>query len=411
MKAIILAAGLGSRLNPLTQTRPKHLLPIAGKPLIGHIVTTLSEIGVKEIGVVVHHLKEKIIKYLGRGEEYGVKIEYIYQRELDGTAGAVEVAKDYVGNEVFMAVSGDVTVDKDVLRNFLRSFEKLGEIKGMVLGVHVDNPYEYGVLVVEKGYLRSIVEKPRPGEVKGDLINAGIYLFKPIIFEYVNRVGKSPRGERELTEAVQLMANRGKVAVYDGGKGWWFDVGRPWDLIDANKVYLERISTDIRGDIRLAARVIGNVRMGEGSVLLPGSVVIGPTHIGSNVIVGYNTVIGPYSTIGDNIEIGPLSYISGSIIMENTYISSHCAIFESIIGENVYLESGVKIPSQNIYGGNVLVLIKGRKVDSGRSRLGAIIGDNVRIGANTSIAPGVTIMPNATIPPNSKVVEDVITGN
>jgi len=410
MKAVILAAGLGSRLNPLTQTRPKHLLPIAGEPLIGHIVSTLSEIDIRDIGVVVHHFREKIEEYLGNGERFGVSISYIYQSELDGTAGALEVAREFVGKDEFLVVSGDVTVNRGVLTGFIDYFGELNDVKGVILGVHVDDPHEYGVLLVEGGRLKSIVEKPRKGEVLSDLINAGIYIFRPDIFNYINKVGRSPRGERELTEAIQLMANEKKVAVYDGGRGWWFDVGRPWDLIDANKVYLERVKTDIRGDIKLAARVIGNVRIGEGSVLLPGSVVVGPTYIGSRVIVGYNTVIGPYSTIGDDIEIGPLSYISGSIIMKNTYISSHCSIFESIIGENVYLESGVKIPSQNIYGGNIMVLIKGRKVDSGRSRLGAIIGDNVRIGANTSIAPGITIMPGATIPPNSKIVEDVVGG-
>ncbi len=409
MKAVILAAGKGSRLNPLTVTRPKHMLPIAGKPVLEHIVQGLRDADVREIGLVVHHIKEKIIGYFGDGSKWGVEITYIEQPKPEGTAAAVEVAADYVGDEPFLLVHGDVTVTGPILRELINIFER-NSADAVVLGTEVPNPQEYGVLDVDGnpiGRLLGVIEKPR-GRVRSRVINAGAFVFTPRIFEYVSRVGYSSRGERELTEALRMMASEREVLVYNAGSGWWFDVGRPWDLIDANKYFLSKIETKIKGEIHPGATILGPVVLEEGSVIMSGAVLVGPLYIGRGTRIEYNTVIGPYTSIGRDVVIGPLSYVVGSVILDNTRVSSHCSIFESIIGESVYLESGVKIPGYNIYGTTVKVLIKGRKIDSGREVLGAIIGDEVRIGANSSILPGITVMPRSIIDPGSAVREDVL---
>lgn len=407
MRALILAAGKGTRLNPLTVTRPKHLLPIAGKPLLARTLKILSDIGLKDIGIVVHYYADKIRNIFGNGDEYGVSIKYIYQELLNGTGGAIEVAEDFLKRSNCLVVYGDVTLDKITLKKFIEFF-KMEQPDALILGVRVSNPEEFGVLITKGNSLVDILEKPKGIKVKSNLINAGVYLLKPKVLKVLKRTRTSSRGEKELTDALRILSKEGRVLVFDGGSNWWYDIGRPWDLIDANKKFLETIKTDIRSKSLSDVRIIGDVIIKENTKILPGSVIIGPTYIGSKVTIGYNSVIGPYTSIGDNVEIGPLCYIAGSIIMDNVNINSHCSVFESIIGEGVYLECGVKIPSVNIYGGEIKVWVKGRKVNCGRSKLGAIISDGVKVGANASFAPGVVVAPNNTIPPNSYVSKDIV---
>lgn len=408
MKAIVLAAGLGSRLNPLTSTRPKHLLPIAGKPILLKVLEALYEAGIREVGLVVHYYEDKIRSMVGDGNFLGLKLTYIHQPELNGTAGALEAAKDYADNSDIVVIYGDVTVNGRILKTLIERFQS-ENVDAAVVGVKVKNPWEFGVFELDGRYLKRVVEKPKKEEVRSNLINTGVYAFTPRVFEALDIIDISPRGEKELTDALQVLASNGRVLVVDCGGGWWFDIGRPWDLLDANKAELSRVeNTLIMSEVLPGVRVIGDVVVGKDTEIMPGAVLVGPSYIGSNVKIGYNTVIGPYASICDGVEVGPLSYVAGSIIMGGSQISSHCSVFESIIGEEVYIESGVKIPSVNIYGGNIKVLIKGRKIDSGRTRLGAIIGDRVKVGANASFAPGVVVMPSKTIPPNSYIAEDVV---
>ena len=403
---LILAAGAGSRLNPLTVTRPKHLITIAGKSILERIIECVSKIGLNNIGIVVHYYAEKIKKRIGNGDRWGVKITYIYQPELNGTAGALEVAKDFVKDDDTLVIYGDVTIREKVLRNLIRAYEEK-KPDAAILGVRVPNPEEFGVIIEKNGWLQDLIEKPKE-KISSNIINAGVYIVTPKIMKIVEKIPYSPRGEKELTDALKELSKHGKVLVYDGGSGWWFDLGRPWDLLDANRKFLEEIKREINIKIPPNVCILGNVIIKENCQIMPGAVIVGPSYIGKNVKIGYNAVIGPYTSIGDNVEIGPLSYVESSIIMDNTKISSHCSIFESIIGENVYFESGVKVPAFNIYGGSIKVLIKGKKVDSGRIRLGAIIGDNVKVGANVSFAPGIVVMPCKTIEANKYVESDLL---
>ncbi len=407
MKAVILAAGKGSRLNPLTKTRPKHILPVAGKPVIVHVVENLSKLGIRDIGIVVHHYREMIESLLGDGSRLNVNITYIYQEVLNGTATAVEIAEDFVRGDDFILVYGDVLFEPRIVENALKVFRS--GVDGVVIGVEVDNPWEFGVFIVQDGCLKGVIEKPPKGTEPSNLINSGIYVLKPTVFDYVKRVGFSERKEREFTDAIMMMCNDCRVAIVNGGSGWWFDVGRPWDLIDANKYYMNKlIKHNIKGKLNPGVTIEGEVYIDKGTVVRSGAVIVGPAYIGKNCTIGYSVVIGPYTYIGDNVTIGPLSYIENSIILGNATISSHCAIFESIIGEYCYLESGVKIPCYSLSGENIKVLIKNKKVDSGRKKLGAIIGDEVKIGANVSFAPGITVKSKSIIKAGSRVDKDIL---
>ena len=400
-----MAAGKGTRLGPLTKNRPKPLIPLAGKPVIEHIIRSLIKNNIDSIAIVVHYYMDRIKKYINN-LDINANINYIYQEELNGTGSAVLLAENFVGEESFITVYGDVTLNDKVLTEGFKYFEK-NPCDVLMIGVRVDDPSKYGVLILKKDRLIKIVEKPKK-DIGSNLINAGIYVFTPKIFEACRRIGFSERGELELTDAIMLLNKYGLVRVFNGGAGWWYDVGHPWDLLDANKYYLDQINTSIVGKCFPDTIIYEPVHIGEGSCIESGVVIFGPSYIGRNVDIGYNSVIGPYASIGDNVRIGPLTYISGSIILDNTIISSHCAVVESVIGEECYIESGVRIPSTNIYGENVKVLIKNIVVDSGRKKLGALIGDNVTIGANTSIWPGTVIMPSKKIPPNSFIYKPLV---
>ncbi len=393
MKSVVFAAGEGTRLNPLTSTRPKHLLPLAGKPLLIHIIQEIASAGIEEIGIVVHHYKEKIINILGDGSIFNVKIRYIYQDKLDGTASALEVSKNFVGNNDVLVVYGDVTATRDIIEGAINLFKEKNP-DCVIVGVEVKNPEEYGVLLVENGRLKCIVEKPKKEEVTSNLINAGIYVFSPAIFKTLNKIGYSPRGERELTDAITMLSKKGSVLVFDGGGGWWFDIGRPWDYLDANRFFLKKIRRSVKGYVK--GYLEGEVFVGENAVIMPGAVILGPSYIGSNSVIGPNSVVGPYTYIGKGVSIGSLTSISSSIIMDYSEIGSGTIIDESIIGEKVKIGNNVLIKSTVSSDETIKTIIKNRIIDSRRKRLGAIIGDRCVIDDRVILYPGTSIQ-NDTI--------------
>ncbi|RLE60815.1 MAG: hypothetical protein DRN53_05870 [Thermoprotei archaeon] len=395
-KAVVLAAGKGTRLNPITLTRPKHMLPVAGKPVIEWILSSLKSVGIEEVGIVVHYHEKALREFLSSRTDLQLKIEYIHQRELTGTATAVEVAEKFTGGDPFIVVNGDVLFPPHTLKKLI---EECDNINAGLVGVRVEEPWKYGVLQIENGLLRGIVEKPRRGQEPSNLINAGIYFFREDIFHYIRRVKPSPRGERELTDALTMMARKCKVKVVEGDPEWWFDVGVAWTLLDANVFYFNKMfkNTIIRGEVSEHAHIYGPVHVHRGSRVHHGAVIRGPAYVGEGVVIGRKSVVGPYVTLCKNVEIGELSFVSRSILMDGTRISNHCAVFSSILGSKCILEPGVKIPAFNIYGDTIKVILKGRLVDSGRRYLGAILGDRVKIHANIALEPGAIVQPEVVI--------------
>lgn len=395
MKAIVLAAGLGSRLNPLTTIRPKHLLPIAGRPILEYVVTSLRDAGVSHIGVIVHYLKDKIFSLLGHGEKYGVTIEYIEQGKPRGTAHAVMAAEKFVGEEACVVVYGDITVKDEVVREALR-LHREKRVAITMVGVEVDDPWNYGVLSIdEDGFLTRVVEKPKRGEEPSKLINGGVYIMEGSkVFPEIRKTPISPRGELEFTDTIQrLVELNERVAVLKTSRDWWFDIGRPWDLLDANaKLLKERVEEVETG---------GGVRIGRDVRIIP------PVTIGDNCVVKDGCILGPNTSLGSGVEIGAHSLIENSIILSDTVIGGGCKILDSIIGEECVIESGVEFRNRNPDGSTINMTIKDVRVDSGRRRLGSIVGDYSFIGCESIILPGVSIYPRSIVPRNSLVVGDV----
>ncbi|NPE27421.1 glucose-1-phosphate thymidylyltransferase [Methanococcoides sp. SA1] len=339
MKGLILAGGHGTRLRPLTHTGPKQLIPIANKPNIQYCVEDLRNVGVMDIGVILgNNMPEKVRAFLGDGSNFGVNITYIEQGDPKGIAHAVKISKDFIENEDFIVYLGDNILKQD-LDEMVQSFEESAADSAVALA-HVLEPQRFGIAEIENdgeyNRITNLVEKPE--HPISDLGIVGIYFFRPVIFESVDSIKPSWRGELELTDAIQELVNRGKLVHGYVVTDWWKDTGKPEDILEANHLVLDTLKPSNKGVIEDGASITGRVSIGEGTVIKGKSTIKGPVIIGKNCIIGPDSYIGPYTAIGDDTEI-----IGGetedSIIIGNSVINCKKKIVASLIGENVKILS------------------------------------------------------------------------
>ncbi len=392
MKAIVLAAGEGTRMRPLTFTRPKVMLPIANKPILEHLIINLREAGIEDVVLVVGYKDEVVRKHFGNGKDFDVNISYVTQRKQLGTAHALQQASHLIDEE-FLMLNGD---------NIVTSAE-LAEISkyDLAIGVkEVERPQDFGVVEVQNGKVKTIIEKPKIPP--SNLINAGIYKFIPEILEFLDKTPMSKRGEYEITDTIRLAIESGfefkAVRIEE-----WIDVGYPWDLLRANEYMLKNVKSDVRGEVEEGVVLKGEVVIGEGTVVRSGSYIIGPVVIGDNCIIGPNCFIRPHTSIGNNCHIGAFVEIKNSIIMDNTNVPHLNYVGDSVIGENCNLGAGTKIANLRLDDKEVKVSVKGKRIFTGRRKFGAVLGDNVKTGINVSINVGTLIGNDVFIAPSAYV--------
>ncbi|BAA31052.1 bifunctional sugar-1-phosphate nucleotidylyltransferase/acetyltransferase [Pyrococcus horikoshii] len=405
MKAVILAAGKGERLRPLTDDRPKPILKIANKPIIEYILENLDPF-VDEFIIVVKYKKEKIIETLG-DEFHGKPITYVVQGDEEGTARAIYSAKDAIIDEEFFAINGDIYFEQEAIRGLLHTYRKMKADGGIVVK-KFENLSQLGLVEVKNNLVKKIIEKP--GKMEG-FANLGIYIFNSEVFDFIEETEKSERGEYEITDTINIMIERGKRIVYFEYKGFWSDIGRPWDLLEVNEYILKtKLKHNIRGTVEEGATIIPPVEIGEGTIVRSGSYIIGPVKIGKNCRIGPNCFIRPYTSIGDNCHIGNAVEVKNSIIMDNSNAPHLNYVGDSIIGENTNLGAGTITANLRHDNKTVKVEIKGNLEDSGRRKLGAIIGHNVKTGINVSIYPGRKIGSGALVGPGVIVDKNIPPG-
>jgi bifunctional UDP-N-acetylglucosamine pyrophosphorylase/glucosamine-1-phosphate N-acetyltransferase len=399
LKAIILAAGEGTRLRPITETRPKALIPILCKPIIRWHVEALLPL-VDEVIIVVGYKSDLVVKYLETSGLNNSKIRFVKQEKLLGTGDAVLKAIKVLDPDDEAIVSYS-----DVFLEDWSIFENLRKISGnIVVGVRVSNPRDYGVLVVEGGVLKHIVEKPEHPE--SNIVNAGIYKLRVKDVIDNSNVSLSPRGEVELTSIVSKMANSSTVRVYEYS-GKWIDIGKPWHVIEANKIALSRMTGMIKGRVKDPVHIEGNVYIDEDAEIKPFTVIEGPVYIGKGAVIGPHAYIRPWSVICENAKIGFSVEVKESVIMESVHASHLAYIGDSVICEGVNLGAGTILANLRFDEKPVKMLVKGVLEDTGRVKLGSIIGAYVRTGINVSIMPGVKIGSYSWILPGVVVYRDV----
>ncbi|MFW9941226.1 MAG: bifunctional sugar-1-phosphate nucleotidylyltransferase/acetyltransferase, partial [Candidatus Thorarchaeota archaeon] len=384
MKAVIIAAGEGKRLRPITSSRPKPLIPIAGKPLLEHTILSLKDSGINEILLVVGY-KENLIKdYFGDGKaNFDVNIEYIAQENQLGTAHAFKYGKNFAGNEPVLLMYGDLIVEPKAYHEIIQKFIQ-NNVEGIILLRDVKNPEDFGIVSLDSnGFVERIVEKPTYEMNIGNLANAGVFIFDSKIFKAIEKTEKSIRGEYEFTDSMEILINQlnGKILGYNIKDYFWSDIGLPWQLFGANSFILDRTERKILGDVEDNVQILGNVHIGKNSNVKSGSYIQGPCYIGENTLIGPNAFIRPYTSIGDNCHIG-ISEVKNSLIFSNTKVPHFNYVGDSIICENVNLGAGTKTSNLRFDNKSVKVNIEGKLIDSGRKKLGAFIGPNVQTGIN-----------------------------
>jgi glucose-1-phosphate thymidylyltransferase len=343
MKAIILAAGQGTRLRPVTLTMPKPLVPVANKRLIEYAIDTICGAGISEIGIVVNNLDSPIVQTFGEGKSLGVHLEYIIQTEQLGLAHAAALCKSFVGDEPFAMFLGD-NIFQDKMVDLISGFPDSDADASIVL-TEVADPSRFGIAVVEDGQIMRVVEKPT--DPPSNLAIVGVYLFRSSIFEAIDRIKPSTRGEYEITDAIQELINQKKSISPYRIKGWYIDAGKPEPIILANQLVLEELPwspppsdhSKIQGNSEVSHRVI----IGEGSQIID-SVIRGPAIIGKNTIIR-DSYVGPYTAIGDNCTIDA-SEIEASIVMTNCQIRHIPGrIDRSLLADNAQVVSTERMPT------------------------------------------------------------------
>jgi UDP-N-acetylglucosamine diphosphorylase/glucosamine-1-phosphate N-acetyltransferase len=393
MQAVILAAGKGIRTYPLTLTRPKPLLTFANKSILEHDLEQLQGL-VNEAIIVIGYKGEMIKERIGNS--FGnIKITYVEQKEQLGPGHALMQAKKLIAGR-FIVINGDDIYSREDLKRCLSRHY-------CVQAQKVKDPENWGIFELDKdGFVKRIVERPK--EKISDLGNTGVYVFDKKIFDF--DLEKTERNEYEITDYVTELAKHNDVYC-EMVRDYWFAVRYPWDLLDINKFFVDKIRKKIKGKIEKGTKIHGNLMLGKGSVILSGTYIEGNVIIGENCKIGPNCYIRGSTSIGDGCRIGQAVEVKNIILMKGSKIPHLSYIGDSVIGEKVNLGAGTITGNLRHDNADIKSMIKEELVNSGRRKFGTIIGDDVHTGIHTSIYPGRKIWAGKTTAPGEVVKKDI----
>jgi glucose-1-phosphate thymidylyltransferase len=337
VKGLVLSGGAGTRLRPITHTSAKQLVPVANKPVLFYGLEAMRAAGIDDVGIVVGETRAEIEAAVGDGSRFGLRVTYLPQEAPLGLAHAVLIAEEFLGDSPFVMYLGDNLL-KEGIAPFVRDFER-SEPDALILLQRVKDPSEYGIAELQDGRVVQLVEKPN--EPRSDLALVGVYLFTPAVFESVKAITPSARGELEITDAIQHMIDRGLRVEPHTVTGWWKDTGKLEDMLEANRLILGTIESDLRGEI-VESTLEGAVQVGEGS-LIERCTVRGPVVIGAGCRLS-DTFVGPYTAISDGVVVEHAE-IEHSIILENSRISRLGArMADSLIGRDCVIAHSEALP-------------------------------------------------------------------
>jgi glucose-1-phosphate thymidylyltransferase len=343
VKGLILSGGSGTRLRPITHTSAKQLVPIANKPILFYGIEDMAAAGIKEIGIVVGETGDEIRDAVGDGAAFGVTVTYIQQDAPKGLAHCVLIARDFLGDDDFVMYLGDNMLEQG-LTEFVEGFESERKAadtptlqddvitpNAQILLTKVDDPSRFGVAVVDEvGHIVELIEKP--ADPPSDLALVGVYLFDPNIHDAVRAIDPSPRGELEITDAIQWLIDQGLTVRHEILEGWWIDTGKKDPLLDCNRVVLDTLEPAIDGVVDELSRVAGRVVVEEDARLI-NSTVRGPAVIGRGTVLR-DTYVGPYTSIDRDCELTDTE-IEHSVVLEGSRITGIRRIQDSLIGKQV----------------------------------------------------------------------------
>ncbi|MBI4140530.1 NTP transferase domain-containing protein [Candidatus Woesearchaeota archaeon] len=401
MQAIILVGGNSTRMYPLTVNKHKSLLFVAGKRILEHQLDAVEGI-VDEVILVVNPKTGVQIKGVFGDAYKSLLLKYVVQHEPKGTLHAVGCAQQFIKDRFFMLMGDDF-----YSRNDLQS---LVEHKYAALACEVPNPQQFGVFVTnEKEEFINFIEKPVNPPT--NLASTGAFLLDTNVFKFFSQVTPSSRGELEFGDAVKLLSKTVPIKVVRV-KELWKPCSYPWDLLALNEILLAQEQphtiTHKNSVIEQNVTLKGFVSIGEGTIIKSGSYIEGPVIIGENCTIGPHALLRGSTIIGDNSKIGLCSEVKNSILGEHCAAAHHAYIGDSVVGDKVNFGKGTTTANWRHDEGITSSVYKEKLVSTGRTKFGAVIGDNVKLGCNTVINPGRKLWPNTTTMPNEVVVKDKV---
>ncbi len=354
MRALVLAGGFGTRLRPLSCTRPKMLFPIGDKLLIDWTLGGLSRCGVDTVIMAVNYMADTLISHLG-SRRYGVNIVYSREQRPLGTGGPIKRARNMLEGEPFLVLNGDILSDIDFEALVKRHIET-GATATVAL-TPVPDPSRYGAVeFTAEGVINRFVEKPERGSEPSNLVNAGVYVLDPSIFDHI------PEGRVSMErEVFPPLARERRLRGFES-RGLWMDMGVPDDYLRANQMILRRFE--------------GGVREGEGAKIDVDARIVAPCYIGAEAEIMARSRVGPNATICDHAQIGEGCRVMNSVIFPGAALGDHTTVRNSIIGENAVLGRRVNVES------------------------GSLIGDYSTIREGVTITGGVSICPSKEVGEN-----------
>lgn len=340
MKALITAGGEARRLRPITYTINKHLIPLANKPMIFYAIERIVDAGVRDIFINVNPGEKVIQQFVGDGSRWGARITYIEQTGGPrGVAHIIKNAEHYLRGEPFLFYLGD-NIILGSLKRFVDKFQT-ENLDCLLAFSRVKDPQRFGVPVIENGKLVRVEEKP--AVPKTDLAQTGIYIYNDTVFDAVNNIQPSARGEYEISDANTYLIQNGRNVGWEEVTGWWKDTGKPEDLLEGNQLLLnEMLQKEAQnlGMIGPNVKIQGRVQIGKNTTIWDNVLIRGPVVIGENTVIK-ESYIGPYSSIGSNCVIENTE-VEHSVIMDYAEVRAGTRIVDSIIGKNAVISSAKK---------------------------------------------------------------------
>ena len=377
MQAVILAAGEGKRVRPLTHSRPKALIPVANRPIIEYVIDALIQNGIRDIIVVVGYRKEQVTRYLN---SLTVPVTVVVQDKQLGTAHALTCARSKITGD-FLVLPGDNYIDAG-------SIAKIKNVKNAMLIKEHPNPSNFGVVQLADGYVTHIVEKPERSP--GFMVSTGIYSLSPSFFQYIM--------ENNITDAISCMLEDNQK-IHGVVADDWQDAIYAWDLLRMNARLLSHITPSREGTSSRNTTITGAVHIGKGTTIGPNTVIAGPVVIGNDCEIGPNCCIMPNTSIGARARIEPFCYIGNALLMDDSSIGSHSRILDTVLGEGCVLADHISTCTSAS-----LMEIEGTVT---KPEFGAILGDGVQAGAFTTFKNCI-VGNNTTVEDGNRVISSSV---
>jgi len=383
------------------------MLMIAGRPVLQYIIDSLVENGIRDIIVVVGHGREELIDHFQMGGDQGVRIRYVIQHKQEGAESAILTAREELEDEEeFLLVNGDVLVEPEMVKRILTNHETVGGDVTMLVTL-VSNPEQFGTVKIgANGVVEELVEKGGPDRYVSNYAVAGVSIFSKETLNLLEKHGKMEKTFEELIASGKQVS----AAVWEKE---WAEFTWPWDILNANRIVMDR---QLRGkgsfiaesaDVHPTVVIEGSVYIDEGSIIRPHTTLRGPIYIGKQVYIGNNSLIRDYSSLCDGVRIGYAVEMRNTMVFERVNVGRMTYLADSLIGADTCIEAGAQLWNWRPGTEPLFLDSEADAVQVPSQKFGAIVGDNVVIGVNASIYPATRIGENSIISAGCVVDEDI----